>query len=79
MSVNYSEARTELKEWLIKNTAGCTLHDGWPCGTCTCHLFAQLGLNHDTPEYSEHNEPLDRINEIWRAIIEIRNAKLNGD
>jgi hypothetical protein len=24
------------------------------------------------PEYGEHNNPVDRINEVWRAILQMR-------
>jgi len=71
MAVDYDEAREALRKWLVKYTGGCELHDGWPCGTCTCYLFGQL-LDKSAPEYGEHNDPVDRVNEIWRAILQIR-------
>jgi peptidoglycan-associated lipoprotein len=27
-------------------------------------------------EYKQHNKPVDRANEVWRAILQIRDAKL---
>ena len=44
---------------------------GWPCGTCACALLAAL-LPHTAAEYGEHNDPIDRVNEVWRAILQIR-------
>jgi hypothetical protein len=43
----------------------------WPCGTCTCALLAKL-LPCTAREYREHNDPVDRVNEVWRAILQIR-------
>jgi hypothetical protein len=65
-----------LRRALIKATRGCGLQSGadgkrWPCGTCTCSFLA--GILPDTAaEYALHNEPVDRINELWRAILQIR-------
>jgi hypothetical protein len=38
----------------------------WPCGTCACALLGKV-MPTTAPEYSEHNDPVDRINEVWRA------------
>ncbi len=59
----------ELKRWLASWTGCGEPHDGWPCGACTRRLFASLGAVEDD---AEHNEPVDRVNEVWRAIIQIR-------
>ena len=70
------EARQELKEWLVKHTAGCDVQaNGWPCGTCTTHLLGALGLTPNHSQYDEHNDPIDRVNEVWRAILQIREAR----
>lgn len=61
------QARTELKNWLNKWTL-CTVQDGWPCATCTFSVLKQLGLKED----GEHNNPIDRFNEVWRGILQIR-------
>lgn len=58
----------ELRLWAVKWT-GCSIqHNGWPCGTCFCDLIARLGVK----ETGIHNKPVDRVNEFWRAILQIR-------
>ncbi len=74
------QAREELREWLVRQT-GCNVQRGkdrksWPCGTCFVALLQGIGLNSKRDEYQEHNKPVDRINEVWRAILQIRDAKL---
>jgi len=75
--INYKEARESLKKWAVKYTAGCNIQSGWPCGTCFLDLLKELGLDCESKEYDEHNEPVDRANEVWRAILQIRENK-NG-
>ncbi len=70
--------RDALRRNLIDATGGCALQEAtdgarWPCGTCTCALLAML-LSKDAPEYHEHNTPPDRINEVWRAILQLRDG-----
>jgi len=72
IKVDYKKAKEELREWLVKYTAGCAVQDGWPCGTCAVHFLEQLGLKSSKDDYHEHNKPVDRINEVWRAILQIR-------
>jgi hypothetical protein len=60
----------------LVDATGCSLQkaaDGsdWPCGTCVCALLGRL-LDESAPEYSAHNVPIDRINEVWRAILQMR-------
>jgi endonuclease YncB( thermonuclease family) len=43
----------------------------WPCGTCACALLGKV-LPHTAQEYAEHNDPVDRVNEVWRAIVQMR-------
>jgi hypothetical protein len=73
-----NQMREELRQWLIKWT-GCTVQGGydekgkyrdygWPCGTCTCYLIGCLGVH----ENKQHNKPIDKVNEMWRAILQIR-------
>ena len=66
----------DLRLALINGTGGCCLQEGadgkeWPCGTCACSLLGSL-MSPTAPEYSEHNDPIDRVNEVWRAILQIR-------
>jgi hypothetical protein len=68
----------DLRVALILGTEGCMLQQGadgraWPCGTCVCHLLANI-MNQRAPEYAAHNEPVDRINEVWRPILQIRDT-----
>ena len=72
----------DLRTALIKATSGCTIQQtadgaGWPCGTCVCSLLGTL-LPHNASEYSQHNDPLDRVNEVWRAILQMRDFAENG-
>lgn len=62
---------TDLRELLVKYSGECNIQNGYPCGTCLTGIFSDL-LNSDTPEYKEHNEPVDRVNEIWRGILQMR-------
>jgi hypothetical protein len=84
MEKKYQKAREDLRLWLVENT-GCEIQGGyvegkkqiygWPCGTCVAHLFDKLGLDIRKKEYNEHNDEVDRVNEVWRAILQIRDAK----
>ena len=77
MSVTESRVRPlrrfveDIRCALVKATRCDIQQNGWPCGTCTCFLLGQL-MPENAPEYSEHNDPIDRINEVWRAILQIR-------
>jgi hypothetical protein len=71
---NKKQAVKELREWLVKWTGGCNVQNGFPCGTCACHLLGEL-MNEESKEYKEHNKPVDRINEVWRAILQIKKAR----
>jgi len=66
-----SKAREELRKWAVKY-ARCAIQEGtgggWPCGTCMCYLLSELGVK----EHNIHNHPVDRVNEVWRAILQIR-------
>lgn len=72
-------AREDLRKWLVKYTK-CDIQEGiggaWPCGTCVVGLLRDMGLNPHKADYKESNEPKDRINEVWRAILQIRDTKL---
>jgi hypothetical protein len=69
------EAREGLRRWLVAAT-GCDIqHTGWPCGTCTIHLLTRLGLVEHHPAYHERNADPDRHNEVWRAILQIRDTE----
>lgn len=78
-TMDYIQAREELRQWAVKWT-GCGIQEGrdgkpYPCGTCFCALLGCIGLNPRKKEYHEHNKPVDRTNEVWRAILQIRDAK----
>lgn len=75
--VNYKQAREELREWLVEWTGGCDIQgEGYPCGTCFIHLLDRIGLKPSDKGYHDHNKPVDRSNEVWRAILQIREAKI---
>lgn len=73
------EAREELRKWLIKWTK-CDLQTSksgnYPCGTCVMHLLDSIGLDSKKKEYKENNNNNDRHNEVWRAILQIRDVKI---
>jgi len=62
-----SDCREELRQWAVKWTK-CSIQEGWPCGTCLLYIFGQLGVSED----KKHNKPINRVNEVWRAMIQIR-------
>ena len=61
------EARDELREWIATYTM-CEVQKGWACGTCLIGFLDELGVYED----KQHNKPIDRCNEVWRAILQIR-------
>lgn len=70
-------AREEFRQWLVKHTHcevqtgivnGKHSESGWPCGTCVVAFLGELGVQ----EHGAHNGPPDRMNEAWRAILQIR-------
>lgn len=78
--------REGFRLWLMNATGGCEIQGGyvkgkkqdygWPCGTCVIAVLDMLGLNPKKKEYKEHNNRVDRTNEVWRAILQMRDAKL---
>ena len=73
------KAKEALRKWAVKYTGGCNIQEdiegrGWPCGTCFCSLLGELGIEED----GEHNKEVDRTNEIWRGILQLRDMR-NGD
>ena len=69
------QARESLRLWLVKYT-GCAIQEGangklYPCGTCVIDLLKRLGVKED----KQHNKPIDRLNEMWRGILQIRGDK----
>ena len=78
--VKNEKAREELRQWLINNS-DCECQEGihgrtYPCGTCLFALLKNIGLNpRQKGEYDEHNDKIDRLNEVGRAILQIRDAK----
>jgi hypothetical protein len=59
-----------LRKLLVHHTF-CDVQNGWPCGTCFLSTLSEV-LDNTNPEYHNHNEPIDRDNEVWRAILQIR-------
>lgn len=73
------EFREDLRALLVDYSGGCAIQEGadgsqWPCGTCMCALFTSV-MDHEDPQYQQRNDPVDRVNEIWRAVLQIRDAK----
>lgn len=60
--------KEELRQWAVKWTKCDAQHTGYPCGTCFCHLLGELGVR----ETGLHNDPVERTNEVWRALLQIR-------
>jgi|3_EtaG_2_1085321.scaffolds.fasta_scaffold16210_3 hypothetical protein len=61
---------TSLRELFVHHS-GCDVQSGWPCGTCLNSVLRDI-LSPNAIEYQEHNHPVDRINEFWRATLQIR-------
>ena len=86
MKKNREEIREGLRLWLSEATGGCEIQSGyvkgkkedygWPCGTCLVGILNEIGLKPQAEEYNEHNDEVDRANEVWRAILQIRDAEL---
>ena len=81
IKINYIQAREDLRKWPVEYT-GCEIQNRkdkmtYPCGTCFCHLLQEIGLDAQKKEYKEHNKPVDRMNEVWRAILQIRDHKID--
>jgi len=76
---DYKQAREDLRKWLVKYTS-CDIQrsnsGNWPCGTCVISLLENIGLNPKAKEYHEHNDEIDRTNEVWRAILQIRDSEI---
>ena len=77
------EAKREaLRKFLVKSCGGCAIQGpgaGWPCGTCVMALLDDIGLQSTHPLYEEKNDKPNRHNEVWRAILQIRDADLTRD
>ena len=70
-----TKAREALRQWAVKETKCDIQSHGWPCGTCFMALLTRIGLDSTKEEYNEKNEDHDRHNEVWRAILQIKEAK----
>ena len=75
--------KINLQEYInhlaVDISAGCNIQEGkdgrgWPCGTCFCAGLAEL-IDTKSKEYKEHNDKVDRINEVWRFILQLRDQK----
>ena len=78
--VQIKEAKRAFCRFLVEHS-GCSTQDGkdgmsYPCGTCVIALFDAMGLKQKDAQYEDHNEELDRANEVWRAILQIRDYKV---
>ena len=76
------KAKREAFRKFVVGYTGCNVQEGengkaWPCGTCANALFGEMGLDSEKPEYSRRNKPIDRSNEVWRAVLQIRDAILD--
>ncbi len=60
----------DFRKLLVKYSK-CEMQRGWPCGTCTVAVLDQI-INKKDRLYREHNKPIDRLNEFWRAILQMR-------
>ena len=55
-----TKALLELRDWLVKWTNGCHIQGGFPCNTCSHHLFKELGATRE----NAHG--------MWLGILQIR-------
>lgn len=78
--------REGFRQWLADAT-GCNIQSGavkgkekdsgWPCGTCTIDILSKIGLTPKVEAYHDRDKKnVDRANEVWRAILQIREAKI---
>jgi hypothetical protein len=74
------EEKTLLREkfrlWSIEVAGGCSLQEGedgeaYPCGTCFNAGLGEL-ITEYNEEYNGHNDEPDRINEVWRFLLQLR-------
>ena len=68
-----------IRNLAIKISGGCKIQEGkdgltYPCGTCFCTGLGEL-INGKSKEYKEHNDKPDRINEVWRFLLQLRDSK----
>jgi len=73
------ELREQFRLWAIEVAGGCDIQEGtnkksYPCGTCFNAGIGML-INEKAKDYQRHNEPVDRINEVWRFILQLRDEK----
>lgn len=69
------DAREEIRKTLVY-LSGCELQEGadgksWPCGTCLLAILGDL-VDEKAAEYHEHNSQIDRLNEVWRFVLQLR-------
>lgn len=72
----FASLKEQTRRWAIAVSGGCDVQESadgklWPCGTCFTYGIAALGANAN----GQHNNPPDRTNEVWRAILEIRDTQ----
>ena len=75
--------RKTMRNWAVKISGGCTVQQGddgqtYPCGSCFCAGLGQL-IDEKKADYKEHNEPVDRINEVWRFLLQLRDEEYKAN
>jgi len=75
-----NKIREKIRELAIEISGGCVLQEGegdgkpYPCGTCFCAGLGQL-IDEESEAYKDHNQEVDRINEVWRFLLQLRDEK----
>tara|TARA_Y100001951_G_C11151265_1_gene189350 strand:+ start:215 stop:469 length:255 start_codon:yes stop_codon:yes gene_type:complete len=83
--IDKNEIREDFRKLFIKHS-GCDIQESrgednekeWPCGTCLNSIFGML-IDEEAEEYEKHNEPVDRINELWRFVLQMRDMEYSKD
>ena len=71
--------REQFRLWSIRVAGGCNVQAGingksWPCGSCFNYGLGLL-IDEGAKNFRKHNEPVNRINEVWRFVLQIRDEK----
>ena len=77
--IEKEKLRQSIRNLAVKISSGCKVQEGkdgrsYPCGTCFCAGLGNL-VNEKREEYKEHNDKPDRINEVWRFLLQLRDEK----
>jgi len=73
IKTDWTKEREATRRWAVLISGDCEIQEGannslWPCGTCFIHALTMLGVDESTGR----NDSPNRHNEVWRAILEIR-------